>query len=319
MAARTAFCQIRKKFNIFRRFTSFSISRVPRTKVCLGLISPAFFLKLSCDTKIDLEEPDPRTLSREFLIKSSSLLAAENAMGVLSQTTLALQQAEKEYQEAIEAVIFMMELKLQVLGDPTEEARLWDLILQGRDMVKRKRRKRDDLYQVQRCAERFVESAAELTYMTGSEIVASSASERLNKANIILREVKIKTEKAEERLVEAEVKTIEVEGKFAEENKERLDEEMSRLIAEGAVVVETDGEKGIEGSEEGSDIDTDKDTANVKQGPDPESVKRMERVTVDRLSETLNRRSQGKEKFEYVELFDKWDEGDNTDNIASDI
>ncbi|XP_052781734.1 uncharacterized protein LOC128218189 [Mya arenaria] len=240
-------------------------------------------------------------------------------MGVLSQTTLALQQAEKEYQEAIEAVIFMMELKLQVLGDPTEEARLWDLILQGRDMVKRKRRKRDDLYQVQRCAERFVESAAELTYMTGSEIVASSASERLNKANIILREVKIKTEKAEERLVEAEVKTIEVEGKFAEENKERLDEEMSRLIAEGAVVVETDGEKGIEGSEEGSDIDTDKDTANVKQGPDPESVKRMERVTVDRLSETLNRRSQGKEKFEYVELFDKWDEGDNTDNIASDI
>jgi len=36
-----------------------------------------------------------------------------------------------------------MELKLKVLGDINEEARIHDLIVEGRDLVKRSRKKRD--------------------------------------------------------------------------------------------------------------------------------------------------------------------------------
>ena len=53
-----------------------------------------------------VKEPDPRTLSREFLIKSSSLVAVEHVMMVFTQTTLGLEKAEKEYKDVSEDVLY---------------------------------------------------------------------------------------------------------------------------------------------------------------------------------------------------------------------
>lgn len=41
------------------------------------------------------------------------------------------------------AVVFLMEMKLSVLGQPKEEARLWDLIIEGRVLLDKTKRKRD--------------------------------------------------------------------------------------------------------------------------------------------------------------------------------
>jgi len=56
--------------------------------------------------QFSVKEPDPRTLSREFLIKSSSLVAVEHVMMVFTQTTLGLEKAEKEYKNVSEDVLY---------------------------------------------------------------------------------------------------------------------------------------------------------------------------------------------------------------------
>jgi hypothetical protein len=46
-----------------------------------------------------LQEPDASKLTREYLIKSSSIQTSESASILLTQTALALEQAEREYKE----------------------------------------------------------------------------------------------------------------------------------------------------------------------------------------------------------------------------
>lgn len=45
------------------------------------------------------QEPDPSKLTREYLIHTSSITTAENAVTLLTQTALALQHADTEYRE----------------------------------------------------------------------------------------------------------------------------------------------------------------------------------------------------------------------------
>ncbi|KAH3816219.1 hypothetical protein DPMN_117731 [Dreissena polymorpha] len=45
--------------------------------------------------------------------------------------------------QALDALAFLLELKLQVLGDPTKEAQIWDIVLEGWDLVQRTRKKRN--------------------------------------------------------------------------------------------------------------------------------------------------------------------------------
>ena len=41
------------------------------------------------------------------------------------------------------ALVFLLELKLTVLGNAQEEARIWDLVLEGRSLVANSKKKRD--------------------------------------------------------------------------------------------------------------------------------------------------------------------------------
>ncbi|XP_052285732.1 uncharacterized protein LOC127881673 isoform X2 [Dreissena polymorpha] len=246
--------------------------------------------------------PDPGSLSREYLIKSSSIMASEHAMILLTQTTLALLQAEKEYKEALDALAFLLELKLQVLGDPTEEARIWDIVLEGRDLVQRTRKKRDELQMLQQCTERLVDTAAEVTYMTSAEVVAVSASEKLITVNRYLRETREASVMAEARLTETEVKTIEVEGKYAEEHKEELEEQRQKLIAEGIVVA--GATKDTVNSKKG----VTKDTSDSKKGYTPYDTNfKNEQSTI-----------KDEEKDDFLEIIDKWG-STGEDKSAQDI
>ena len=44
--------------------------------------------------------------------------------------------------QAVFALVVLIEYKLKVLDNPTEEQRIWDLILHGRELVNRKKEKK---------------------------------------------------------------------------------------------------------------------------------------------------------------------------------
>ncbi|XP_053377285.1 uncharacterized protein LOC123530481 isoform X2 [Mercenaria mercenaria] len=175
-------------------------------------------------------EPDVSKLTREYFIKSSSISTTESSVILLTQTALALQQAEKEYKEALLAVVFLLEYKLTVLGNAQEEARIWDLILEGRSLINNTKKKRDDLEILFSRTLALVNNASEVAFMTGADIVGSSAGDRLNKIDLAVREERIKSEQAEQKLQGTELKVINVEGKYAEEHAEELEEERQKLL-----------------------------------------------------------------------------------------
>ncbi|KAL4226501.1 hypothetical protein ACF0H5_014486 [Mactra antiquata] len=197
--------------------------------MCFPVVTSAVFAALTCEDKCKIEEPDASRLSREYLIKSSSITTAENAIILLTQTALALQQAEFEYKEALLAVAFLIEFKLSVLGNAQEEARIWDLILQGRDLVSSTKKKRDDLDILFKSTVNLVNISAEVLFMTDADVVGYGANERLVMFERMIRDEREKSLNAEEKLQTIELKSIDVEGKYAEEHAEELDKELQAV------------------------------------------------------------------------------------------
>lgn len=81
-------------------------------------------------------------------------------------------------------------------------------------------------------------------WILGEDLLASNATDRLNKYETLLREAKRETEDAERKLTDTEVKTIHVEGKYAEEHAEELETERQNLIKiQQQMEAQTEGNK----------------------------------------------------------------------------
>lgn len=239
--------QIFGKIGMYSHIVNFwKVKTSLKLKYRLYFIISGSVVKLSCEGKCKLQEPDASKLTREYLIKSSSIQTSESASILLTQTALALEQAEREYKEALLAMIFLLEYKLNVLGNASEEARIWDLILEGRVLMQNTKKKKDDLEMLFSSVKSIVNMSAEVSYMTGADVVGSSAGDRLHKTEQLVSAEKTKREQAEIKLRDTQIKSIHVEGKYAEENAAELEQERLKLVSETAKVKTDDADPKLQ-------------------------------------------------------------------------
>ncbi|XP_060587143.1 uncharacterized protein LOC132742691 [Ruditapes philippinarum] len=232
--------------HFFNKIKCLTRSKTVKHKYTTFCFSSAVATKLSCDGRRKIQEPDASKLTREYLIHSSSISTAENAVTLLTQTALALQHADSEYKEALLALVFLLELKLTILGNSQEEARLWDLVLEGRSLVASSKKKRDDLEMLFSRCQALVNNAAEISYMTGADIIGNSVGDRLNKLEMVITEERLKSEQAEKRLQETEIKSINAEGKYAEEHADELEIERQKVVQ---ILTASNSEEELKGQE----------------------------------------------------------------------
>ncbi|KAJ8299828.1 hypothetical protein KUTeg_023888 [Tegillarca granosa] len=86
--------------------------------------------------------PDPSTLTTEYLVRNAASLTLDSACTLLSNTTIALSDASREYMKCMFVLIKLMEYKLQILGNTDEENKVWDLILQAKSNLAEAKRKK---------------------------------------------------------------------------------------------------------------------------------------------------------------------------------
>ena len=128
----------------------------------------------------------------------------------------------------------------------------------------------------------------------------------------MLRTARHESDQAEQRLVEAEVRTIEVEGQYAEDHKEELEMERQKLIKQG---IDVDS-----GNDPGSDSPKSEVKEERQEGEDGGGkMTPIKTVPLEKLSDILKERNKGEEKFDFVEMVDKWTTENEEDTSAKDI
>ncbi|KAK3580905.1 hypothetical protein CHS0354_008195 [Potamilus streckersoni] len=199
--------------------------------------------------KQKLQMPDPSKLSTEYLIKSASVATVDSASALLTQTTVALVQAEKEYVQALFALTVLIEYKLKILGDETEENRIWNLIIEARALVKQAKLKKDNLELLMSIVKNLMTSAAEAAYLSGAEYAGISAGERLHSAERHVSAMS-ESEAAEAKLQEVQIRSIGVETKHAEdkERRKKKKENDSEHEESNSEIVYSESNKGTSGN-----------------------------------------------------------------------
>lgn len=243
MASLGQICRVAKIFCEKLPFRSNVIRfRLQRFKKTSSVLLSSGIVGVASKKETILEVPDGSKLSTEYLIKSSGIVAVEQANNLIAYIASGLDKAEKQYAEAVFALVVLMEYKLQVLGHKQEEERIWELILEGRALVGKVRQKKQDLEMMMMSAVNMLNSAAEIAYMAGEEFSGSCAGDRLNKVEAFIKQSKLESEKAEQRLREIEAKTVEIETKHAEEQNRKKEKEKENKEKEG----QSAGEKNQE-------------------------------------------------------------------------
>ncbi|KAL3841326.1 hypothetical protein ACJMK2_019488 [Sinanodonta woodiana] len=224
-----------RKISIFTRRHKFCIVNVGAMAAAVAVVQE----------KPKLQMPDPSKLSTEYLIKSASMATVDSASALLTQTTVAFVQAEKEYAQALFALAVLIEYRLKILGDETEESRIWSLIIEARALVSQAKLKKDNLELLMSIVKNLMTSAAEAAYLSGAEYAGISAGERLHSAERHVAAMS-ESEAARAKLQEIEVRSIDVETKHAE-NKERQKkkkENDSEHAGSDSKTVHSESEKG---------------------------------------------------------------------------
>jgi len=128
----------------------------------------------------------------------------------------------------------------------------------------------------------------------------------------VLRTARHESDQAEQRLVEAEVRTIEVEGQYAEDHKEELEMERQKLIKQG---IDVDS-----GNDPGSYSPKSEVKEEQQEGEDGGGkMTPIKTAPLEKLSDILKERNKGEEKFDFVEMVDKWTSENEEDTSAKDI
>jgi hypothetical protein len=134
------------------------------------------FAVYAAEKSQQLQPPNPNELTHTYLIKNESVATVDAATSLLTQLACSLLQAYDQYRLAVDEVIKLMELNLQVLGEEHKEEMVWDALLQMRADVSYWRTEKESLEAAFSCAERSMEAAAEAAHIAGAVYAGMAAS-----------------------------------------------------------------------------------------------------------------------------------------------
>lgn len=163
-----------------------------------------------------MQEPDPSTLTSEYLIRNASVTSLDSSITLLSVTTVALADVETEYARWTYVLIKFMKYHVTVIGNPEEEEVL-DMIVQTRYKINELKQKRRDLTLLYQTVVAMVSSAAEAALIAGVDYQVSSANEAMQGSQTYIRSIQNVSQGAERELTDVQVETIAKESKHAEE------------------------------------------------------------------------------------------------------
>ncbi|XP_025088475.1 uncharacterized protein LOC112560677 isoform X3 [Pomacea canaliculata] len=164
-------------------------------------------------------EPDPNTLSQEYLLRSVSSQTADAVTAMLSQAARALIEAEEKYRKALTILTDLTEQHMSVLGNEEEENIVWDIILQARYQLDVLNRKRKDLEILFSCVQKLADASAEVAFLAGTEFLSTSMGERMHNAQRHVESARAETERAEEILRETQAINVKITTEHAEKQK----------------------------------------------------------------------------------------------------
>ncbi|XP_069132693.1 diablo IAP-binding mitochondrial protein-like [Argopecten irradians] len=243
-----------------------------------------------------LKSPDPSTLTTEYLLRNASLTSLDSTLRLLSVTTVALSDIEKEYARWTFVLIKFMKFRLTVLDKPKEEEHVWDMILQTRHKLSELKERRRDLTLLYQTVVTMVSSAAEAALISGVEYQVSSANEAMQSSQMYLRGVQEASLEAEKEMTDIQVETIAKESKHAEE------EEKKSQGTEKEDLIQKEGTEERKGKEKLQETDA-MESSVVSE----DILKEIKMHDLDRLT-----------KNNYATFVD--DEGENcTDSSESDV
>ncbi|XP_033751431.1 uncharacterized protein LOC117335501 [Pecten maximus] len=186
----------------------------------------------SSHTKEKLKDPDPSTLTTEYLLRNASLASLDSTLRLLSVTTVALSDVEKEYARWTFVLIKFMKFRLTVLDKPAEEERVLDMILQTRHKLGELKQKRRDLTLLYQTVTTMFSAAAEAALISGVDYQVSSANEAMQSSQVYLRGVQEASLEAEKEMTDIQVETIAKESKHAEEEEKKYKEQEKNQLEE---------------------------------------------------------------------------------------
>ncbi|KAI8486477.1 hypothetical protein Bbelb_357120 [Branchiostoma belcheri] len=171
--------------------------------------------------------PDPSTLTHQYLMKSAAAMTVDSAITLLSQTTMAIIHLEQEYAKIVSTLTSLLEYETLVLGNPAEEERVAQLIIQQRVELEDKRRELQNIEVALVAVQRLIESAAEAAYQTGAEAATVAAQERLQLAQNQIELVRTESRQADQKLNQLQTQTIHKVGEMIKEAEDSSTETQS--------------------------------------------------------------------------------------------
>ncbi|KAL5007273.1 hypothetical protein ScPMuIL_016079 [Solemya velum] len=253
---------VRRSYRVLRRFSVGS--KFPALLLATGLTLDDEQNKVH---QIKIEAPDTSTLTHDFLIRNASAVVVDYVGCVLTQTTMALADSLTAYAKAIWVLITLMEYRLSVLGNPQDEDKMAELILEARDKVTKAKEHKQDLDMLMSSVQRLVTTAAEVSYIAGAEYATTCASERLQSAASYVFTSRATAEEAEAKLVEMQLQVIDKETQFAKKQNENKSESIDNQETEE---IENSSAKQETNKRTNREFDI-KDIFEIVDDPDTES------------------------------------------------
>ncbi|XP_060072399.1 uncharacterized protein LOC132552261 [Ylistrum balloti] len=261
-----------------------------------------------------LKDPDPSTLTTEYLLRNASLTSLDSTIKLLSVTTVALSDVEKEYARWTFVLVKFMKFRLTVLGKPEEEERVFDMILQTRSKLTELKERRRDLTLLYQTVTTMVSAAAEAALISGVGYQVSSANEAMQSSQVYLRGVQETSLEAEKEMTDIQVETIEKESKHAEE-KEKQNKQKDQQEGEKSVTPKScDGEKTT-GRDENQGRQLPKSSDGEKTTGRDENHGRQDVVFADIKMDDLDRLN----REHYVSFVDVEENNCNDSNESDNI
>ncbi|ESO83269.1 hypothetical protein LOTGIDRAFT_236716 [Lottia gigantea] len=223
------FVNIGKSF-ICRRCTRALTSLSYPKKLLIGSL-PTFTVQNIIPQNLENElkkesDKENKDLSSSALIRNGSVWAVDAATSILTQTTTALIEIEKQYIQAVYKLTDILKYKISALNKPHEEQLIWDIILQSRGDLQEIKKKRLELELLYTSVEKLMDVSAEVAYAAGAEYASVSAGERLYSSQREIENLKLLTVNADMELRQIEAQLIEETSKHVErEDQRKKDEE----------------------------------------------------------------------------------------------
>lgn len=160
-------------------------------------------------------------LTHDVLLKNAAASNVDSVSSVISQTTIALVDAYKEYAQAIFHLVSLLHEHLAVLAYSAVENALWQDIIAIRVEVKEKKAKVLDLEVMMEAVTGLAQSAIEVAYQAGADTSAIMIAERLQSAQLKLSQAKSASTQAEILLHKTHALSIEAESEHDDKKTER--------------------------------------------------------------------------------------------------